>query len=551
MSEEYIPKDSLASIIKWGKLDHFYRVPKQLIPILEDMIGLDPDDQYEHYENLKELNVALPPPKLDKVSIAKLEDIVGKRNISTRDYDRVWCATGWSYYDVIRLRLGQINTFPDVIIYPATHDEVQAILTFTHDNKIPIIPLGGRTGVTQASETFHGGIVIDLSKRMNKILELDEKSLTVRCQAGIMLPDLEAYLNEKGYLLGHFPQSFEESTLGGSIVTRGAGQQSTKYGKIEDMIFGLLMATPIGTKRTVELPACAMGPDLCRVIAGSEGILGVVTEATMKIHPYLPQTRDFATFIFKNFSDGLSAIREIMRYGVTPATVRLSDPEETSLLTRLETTRKKKSTISSTLEKIIKKYLARKGYLDEACLLILEFEGEGEIVKLTKSKSKSFCKKWGGFSIGKRAAKEWWANRFELPYLRDDLMDLGILVDTIETAAPWSRIESLYNAVIKILREHAEIIMTHCSHCYREGGALYFTFVTKRKRGQEAQQILDIQQDVLTVFEKEKCALSHHHGIGRMAKKWFMNHPEAEVMIALKKLWDPNNIMNPGNLIDF
>ncbi|MFX1513346.1 MAG: FAD-linked oxidase C-terminal domain-containing protein [Promethearchaeota archaeon] len=153
--------------------------------------------------------------------------------------------------------------------------------------------------------------------------------------------------------------------------------------------------------------------------------------------------------------------------------------------------------------------------------------------------------------MGKRAAKEWWANRFELPYLRDDLMDLGVLVDTIETAAPWSRVGSLYKATTTTLRKHAQIIMTHCSHCYREGGALYFTYVTKRKKGQETQQILNIQQDVLSAFENEKCALTHHHGIGRMAKAWFKNYPEAEVIIALKRLWDPNGIMNPGNLVDF
>ncbi len=551
MSDQRISKESLASIIKWGELDHFYRVPEQLIPILQELIDLDLTEEYEHYVDLTEIDMQLPPPNLDPEVLTDLKEIVGEKNFSLHNYDRVWCSVGWSYYDVIRLRLRQIDSFPDVVIYPNNHDEVQAVLKYANERKIPIIPLGGRTGVTQASETPYGGITLDLTRRMNKVVKLDENSLTVRCQAGIMLPELESYLNEKGYLLGHFPQSFEKSTLGGSIVTRGAGQQSTKYGKIEDMIFYLLLATPVGTKSTVELPACAMGPDLCRVIAGSEGTLGIVTEATMKIHPYLPQTRDFSSYIFKNFRDGLSAIREIMRYGVTPATVRLSDPEETSLLTKLETTQKKKSKFASAIEKVMKRYLARKGFLNEACLLILEFEGEKEIVKLTKSKSKSFCKKWGAFSIGNRAAKEWWANRFELPYLRDDLMDLGILVDTIETAAPWSRIESLYQSTVRTLRNHAEVIMTHCSHCYREGAALYFTYVTKRKKGQEAQQILDIQQDVLTVFEEEKCALSHHHGIGRMAKKLFMKHSEAEVIIALKNFWDPNNIMNPGNLIDF
>ncbi|MFX0116085.1 MAG: FAD-linked oxidase C-terminal domain-containing protein, partial [Candidatus Hodarchaeota archaeon] len=200
---------------------------------------------------------------------------------------------------------------------------------------------------------------------------------------------------------------------------------------------------------------------------------------------------------------------------------------------------------------LVKSYLKRIGYMENACLLILEYEGEKEIVRLTRSKSHQISKKWKGFSIGKRAAKEWYRNRFELPYLRDNLMDVGVLVDTLETAAPWSRIEGLYNTATGTLRKHADIVMTHCSHCYREGASLYFTYLAKRKIGQETQQILDIQHDFLTVLEDQKCALSHHHGIGRAFRKWFANHAEADVIVAMKRLWDPNNIMNPGNLIDF
>jgi alkyldihydroxyacetonephosphate synthase len=548
---ERILEGTLASIIKWGRLDHHYRVPDRLFPMLEQLLKLDLSMEFENLADLREISFPIPKSRLEENHIAKIKEIVGKEHITTETYDRVRCAAGYSYYDVIRLRLGKLAHYPDAVVYPDNHDEVQAILSFANENKIPVVPLGGRTGVTEASEPTQGGIVLDLTRRMNKILELDEKSLTVRCQAGILLPDLEAYLNEKGFLLGHFPQSFEHSSLGGSIVTRGAGQQSTKYGKIEDMVFGLRLATPVGEKRTVELPASAMGPDLIRVVCGSEGTLGVVTDVLMKVHSYIPETRDFSTFLFKDFSSGLGAIREIMQYGVTPATVRLSDPEETWILTQLETTTKKKpSFIKKALEGVIKRYLKRKGYMESACLLILEYEGEKEIVRLTRSKSHQISKKWKGFSIGKRAAKEWYRNRFELPYLRDNLMDIGVLVDTLETAAPWSRIESLYDAATGILQKHADIVMTHCSHCYREGASLYFTYLAKRKIGQEAQQILDIQHDFLTVLDDEKCALSHHHGIGRAFKKWFVKHSEAEVIVALKKLWDPYNVMNPGNLVD-
>lgn len=542
---------SLASIIKWGKMDHFYNVPKRLILLLEETLGRI-EGKTEQLIDLKEISFNVPNPQMKKETIDLLGEVVGKPHISTSTYDRVRLSCGYSYYDVIRLRLGEIGNFPDVVVFPERHEEIQEILRLSHEKRIPIVPVGGRTGVTQASETKYGGIALDLTRRMNKILEMDEKSLTIRCQAGIMLPDLETYLNKRGFMMGHFPQSFEHSSLGGSIATRGAGQQSTKYGKIEDMVFGLRLATPIGEKKTVELPASAMGPDLVRVIAGSEGTLGIITEALMKIHSYLPETQEFSSFLFKDFACGLAAIREIMQYGVTPATVRLSDAEETRILTQLETTSKKKrSIISRSIEKVAKKYLKRKGYLENPSLCILEFEGEKEIVKLTQSKSHQICKIWDGFYLGKRPAKEWHANRFELPYLRDDLMDLGVLVDTLETAALWNSIERLHEAVRKVLSNHAPIIMTHCSHCYRGGASLYFTYLAKRKKKQEAQQILDIQNDVLAVLEEEKCALSHHHGIGRAFKKWFADHAEADVIVALKRLWDPHNIMNPGNLVDF
>ncbi|MHA2271225.1 MAG: FAD-binding oxidoreductase [Candidatus Hodarchaeales archaeon] len=549
---ETILKGSLASIVKWGKLDHSYDVPDRLIPLLEDFLG-DLSKPCEKLADLKDISFTVPDPKLKPENLESLRKIVGEHNVSLSDYDRVRLSCGYSYYDVIRLRLGKISNFPDVVVYPDSHDEVQEILLYAHEKEISVVPVGGKTGVTEASETKHGGIALDLAQRMNRIIEVDEKSLILRCQVGIKLPDLESYLNEKGFMLGHFPQSFESSTLGGSIATRGAGQQSTKYGKIEDMVFGLRLATPVGEKTTVELPASAMGPDLIKVIAGSEGTLGVITEAIMKIHSFLPETRAFSSFLFKDFASGLGAIREIMQYGVTPATIRLSDTEETHILTQLETTGKKEqSFFSKAAEGIAKKYLKRKGYMEGPCLCILEFEGENEIVKLTRSKTHQISKKWQGFYLGKRPAKEWYANRFELPYLRDNLMDQGILVDTLETAAPWSRIERLHESVRAVLRKHTPIIMTHCSHCYREGASLYFTYLAKRKKGSgyAIQQIIDIQNDVLAVLEEENCALSHHHGIGRAFKKWFAKHAEAEVIIALKRIWDPKNIMNTGNLVD-
>ncbi len=548
--EKKISKGSLASIIKWGKLNHFYPVPDQLIPLIEEFLG-PIDSNIEQLSNLEEITLSIPSPQLKSEIVNEVKQIVGNSNVSTDDYDRVWCSVGYSYYDVIRLRLGEFETFPDIVVYPKDHDEVQAIVNLANTNKIPVIPIGARTGVTQASESVGSGIALDLTKNMKQILALDETSLTIRCQAGIMLPELENYLNEHGFMLGHFPQSFEYTSLGGSIATRGAGQQSTKYGKIEDMVLGLRLATPAGEKHTVEFPASAMGPDLVRVIAGSEGTLGIITDVLLTIHQYLPQTRDFSSFLFKNFTDGISAIREIMQYGVVPATVRLSDPEETQLLTKLGTTgHRKRSKLSEIKEKLGMKYLRWKGYFETPCLLILEYEGEKEIVRLTRSKSHEICKKWKGFSMGRRPGKEWWSSRYELPYLRDDLMDLGILVDTLETATSWSRAEEIHEAVTQVLRKHCGIVMAHISHVYRGGGAIYFTYLAKRSEN-PVQQILDIQQDVLTTLNEEKAALSHHHGIGRAFKKWFMNYSEAEVIIGLKKLWDPNNIMNPGNLIEY
>jgi alkyldihydroxyacetonephosphate synthase len=391
-------------------------------------------------------------------------------------------------------------------------------------------------------------------QRMNSILHIDQESKIATIQAGALGPKLEKDLQEKGWSLGHFPDSFEYSTLGGWIATRSAGMQSDAYGKIEDMIVSLKMVTPSGTIVTRTTPASSAGPDFNRIVAGSEGILGVITEASMRIHKN-PALKDYRGFLFPSFQTGVSAIQECLDKGYSPSLIRLQDEGETQLAFNLKSPKKG---LEALIQNQVKKYLKMTGYTSP-CIMIVGFEGEAKPTEAIAKEAVKILKKHRGFPLGSGVGKTWSEDKFNVPYLRDYVMDYGIMVDVAETAATWSKIINVHKKTLECIQKKFSeekngkgYVGCHISHTYETGACLYFTYATVQEKGKELEQYYNYKKIVTENFIAEGATLSHHHAVGYEHSPWLAREISStgiQSLKALKNSLDPNNILNPGKLI--
>ncbi len=541
----------------WGYEEIHYPLEKKpfLLPFLEERLGVKPQIVLP-VPSLEEIE--LPPSRLGPEIRREISRIVGEDNWSDSHRERLLHALGKSYVDLIRLRLRQVNAAPDAVIFPEKEEEILEIMDLASRHRLAIIPFGGGTTVVGgvsplAPEGFSGTLCIDL-RRMNRLISLDEISMTATFETGIMGPDLEKTLNERGFTLGHFPQSFEFSALGGWIATRSAGQKSTGYGKIEDMVISLRVVTPAGILETLPVPASASGPSLKELLVGSEGIYGIITRATLRIHP-LPRKVEHIGILFPSFPEGIEAIREILQKGLRPATVRLSDPPETEASFKM---REVSGGLKESLTRTVLSFLRKKGYLPGGSLLILGVEGEQREVKGTMKECLKIAKRHGGLNLGRSVGESWFRERFLLPYLRDDLITWGVMVDTLETATLWSNLLKLYTlvreAIVKAIEETGSpaYVMCHISHCYPEGASLYYTFLGRQQWGREIEQWWHVKQAATEAIIAGKGTLSHHHSIGTDHRPWIeREHGRAgvELLRAVKSTLDPHGIMNPGKLL--
>lgn len=505
--------------------------------------------------------IRLQPPRLNPRTLARLKYLTGTTHVSTEKYDRLTHSYGKSYPDLLRLRNGLVPNPPDAVVYPKDEDQLAKVLEFAQANRIAVVPFAGGSSVVGGLESirargFKGAISLDMH-RMNKLLEIDPISLTATVETGVSGPQLENLLNEKGFTLGHFPQSFQFSALGGWIATRSAGQLSTKYGKIEDMVESLTLVSPSGKLETKPVPASASGPELKQLLIGSEGILGVIAKAKLRIWR-LPEVRKYEGMMFKSFRDGISAIRETMQSGLIPGMMRLSDPDETRISLVLSS--QPKGFVDSIKTKSGLWLLRRMGYISShGCLMILGVEGTQQTAKAELDIAVQACKRNGAFTIDSGVGKTWLEERFGLPYLRDVLLDHCILVDTLETATTWDKLEALH-AVIKESIETAMAAMgvtglafAHVSHAYRDGASLYFTLIAPQVKGKELQQWLKIKRAATDCIMRNGGTLSHHHGIGRDHAPWIRQELGAKglaLLRAMKRELDPKGIMNPDKLLE-
>lgn len=505
-------------------------------------------------------DVTLPATRLPIDTRAKLVAMLGQDRVRDDNYERAFHALGRSYHDLLKLRAGELSTAPDAVLYPRGTDEVIALLAFAAENDVAVVPYGGGTSVVGAVNAdrgkFHSVVTLDLSG-MDRLIEIDTTSHTATAEAGIYGPALEKGLQAKGMTLGHYPQSFEFSTLGGWIAHRGAGQGSGRYGRAEDWLVGAKLATPQGLLDTNGFPASSAGPQLNDIVLGSEGVFGIVTEATVRVHP-APAASDYPGYLFHDFADGAAAIRTAVQDELPATMLRLSDADETRFYRAFGALGKTRGF----KDKIADFVLKSRGFDTNACALIAGFEGDAHTVSSSQKQFAAIAKKFGAMALGEGQGKRWREGRFHGPYLREPMMDRGIGVDTLETAASWSKIDALRTAVRTALdtamRETAPrpgaqgVVMSHISHSYPDGASLYFTYFFPRALGNELTQWRTIKTAASDTIVANGGTISHHHGVGEDHLPWIAQEKGPlgiAVLRAIKDALDPKGILNPGKLI--
>jgi alkyldihydroxyacetonephosphate synthase len=543
----------------WGTLDQSYDLSHRpnFWPLVHDRLGVSgevvsPPIEFD--------TIPLPDSHLPHPDLSDLRRIFGEEAVRVDRLSRVVHAYGKSFRDLIRIRRGEVTHPPDAVVYPTDEAQIVALFVLAAQKHWHIIPFGGGSSVTGGLEPFaprdalrinQPTITLDFA-RLNRVVSIDQTSHTATVQCGMLGPDLEAALNASGFTLGHFPQSFEFSTLGGWIATRSAGQTSIGYGKIEEMVERMRLISPRGAIDIKPLPASATGPNLLQLLVGSEGAFGVITEATLRIKP-LPAARDYRGMLFHSFADGVDAIRELMQREIGVVMARLSDSNETGAslaLSRAPTTR------SARLRLRAGQWLiGRRGYdFASSCLMVIGTEGETDRVEKIKKAALEACQSHGGTNLGSSVGRSWLRERYALPYLRDDLLDRGIMIDTLETATTWSNLLDLYGALTRALEDaiaatgSKPFVMTHVSHAYHDGASLYTTFLGAQASDPIAQW-WSVKRAATEAIMAQDGALSHHHGIGRDHAAWLAReHGELglEAFRALKATFDPDGLLNRG-----
>ena len=496
-------------------------------------------------------DVRLAEPQLGAKARAALVSAVGEEWLRDDRESRVLHAAGKGYPDLVRMRSGLAPEAPDAVVYPESEQQVRAVLAACAQLEIAVVPFGGGTSVVGGVEPVRDGrralVSLDLAL-LNAVGELDQRSRTIVLGPGLRGPQVEAALAASGFTLGHFPQSFEYSTVGGWVATRSAGQASTGYGKIEEMVVGVRCATPSGEIELPPLPASAAGPQLRELLVGSEGVLGVITETTLRVRPR-PRARRYEAWMFKSFPEGAESLRALEQGGAAPDVARLSDEVETALSMQMAG--------EGAARRLGLAYLKARGY-EGGCLAILGFEGEQSTVTRRRAQAARTLRWSGGLSLGTGPGKAWERQRYAGPYLRDALLDNCVMVETLETAAEWSRLMELYAAVAQAIRTALEqrgtpaLVACHVSHLYPSGASLYFTFMAAQERGAELEQWRAAKSAACDAITSSGGTITHHHAVGRDHAGWLereVGKLGVDLIRAAKQRLDPAGIMNPGKLL--
>jgi alkyldihydroxyacetonephosphate synthase len=532
----------------WGDPAHPQALPAHALEFLRETVGVASRPR--------------PPVALGEVHIERsalsaqtaveLREIVGAEGVRDDHSERVLHAAGKGYPDLVRLRAGRPEGAPDAIVRPAGLEQLRAVLDRCARLSVAVVPWGGGTSVVGGVAPLRGEhaavIALDMGA-MAQVLELDRSSRIVTVQAGIRAPALERALAASGFTLGHFPQSYEYVSLGGCAATRSAGQASSGYGRIEQLVLGLRFAAPAGEIELAPVPASAAGPELRRLLVGSEGTLGVIGELALRVRP-APRERVYEGVFFTDFAAGVETLRELAQQRACPDVARLSDEAETRMSLTLAGTGGVKGRLG-------RAYIGLRGY-GEGCLAILGFEGEPQEVAARRKRALELARRGGGLAVGRSPGEAWLKSRFSAPYLRDELLTQGVMVETLETATHWSNVRALHRkvgtAIAGALSAEGTpgLVMCHVSHLYETGASLYFTFIARQREGSELEQWAAVKRAASQAIVDGGGTITHHHAVGRDHAPWLEDEVGREGIAALRALkaeLDPAGIMNPGKLL--
>ncbi|HEU4904676.1 MAG TPA: FAD-binding oxidoreductase [Solirubrobacterales bacterium] len=480
-----------------------------------------------------------------------LFEAVGESNVFSGTEDRLRHATGCGYADLARLRGGRLDSAPDAVLLPADGDAVRRVLEVCAAEGIAVVPFGGGTSVVGGVAPLRGqhSRLVSLDLAQLRDVEVDRRSLTARLGAGLRGPEAEAALGAEGVVLGHYPQSFEYATIGGFAATRSAGQASSGYGRFDSLVSSVRLIAPGGDLRTLETPHTAAGPALRELVVGSEGVLGVIPEVTVRVRP-APRRRRYEAWIAESFEAGAEIVRTLAQGPGLPDVIRLSDAEETEVSLALSGPRGVAGTLFG-------------GYLGlrrkrGGCLIVVGLEGEEESVARRRALTVRALRRGGAAYLGQSAGRSWEHGRYQGPYLRDTLMGMGAMVETLETSHTWTRLHELHAAVGAAIRGSLDgqgtpgLVFCHLSHAYADGASLYFTFISRSRRGAELEQWRGVKRAACDAIVACGATITHHHAVGRDHAPYMeaeVGETGVEVLRAVKQQLDPSGIMNPGKLI--
>ncbi len=529
-----------------------------LRPFVQEIIDLDLNEPPVAGLALDEMPIA--DPVITDDLLGGLRDAVGADNVLSDDLERIVHTYGKSIRDLLRLRAGDIPRVPDVVVYPADEAQVQQVVDLAVGADAVLIPFGGGSNISGSlqprEDETRTVISLDLG-RLNLVLDIDADAGLARIQAGALGPDIEEQLAARGWTLGHFPDSFTHSTMGGSVATRSSGMQSDKYGDIAEITKGLRVVLPGRMLEVRAVPNSSTGPSVKEMILGSEGRLGVITEVTAQVHR-IPAERLILGYLFPSWEAGVAAMQEISASDAHPLVTRVSDAGET----RFSFSTRKKSngvSVSGLVSKGLMKVLETRGWdLSKVCLSFIGHEGAKTYVAREKAIVKSIVSRHGGILLGKGPGVLYDQKKFDTPYIRDFLLDRGAAADVSETAAPWSKLVPLYdNVMTNAKKAFAQLgvtgwIMCHLSHSEHSGACLYFTFAFRHDGVDPIAQYEVVKQAVQQTFLDSGGTLSHHHAVGTEHAQWLeqdVSEPGVAMISGLFSAIDPGQNLNPGKII--
>jgi alkyldihydroxyacetonephosphate synthase len=482
---------------------------------------------------------------------AALTEAVGTEAIFTSKEDRLRHSSGCGYADLARMRGGSLDAAPDAVVLPPDADALRRVLDVCSGEGIAVVPFGGGTSVVGGVEPLRGDHqrLISLDLCALRRVDVDRRSLTATLGAGLRGPEAEAALAAEGLTLGHFPQSFEYATVGGFAATRSAGQASSGYGRFDALVSSVRLVAPAGDMQTLETPHTAAGPALRELIVGSEGVLGVIPEVTVRVRQ-APAERRYEAWMAESFEAGAEIVRTLAQGPGLPDVIRISDEEETQGSLALSGPR-------GIAGRLFGGYLGlrkRRG----GCLTIVGFEGEKESVARRRALAVRALRSGGAAYLGQAAGSSWEHGRYQGPYLRDTLMGMGAMVETLETSHTWSRLGELHGAVSTAIRDSLAgqgtpgLVFCHLSHAYADGASLYFTFIARSRHGAELEQWAQVKRAASEAIVACGATITHHHAAGRDHAPYMeaeVGRTGLDVLRAVKDQLDPAGIMNPGKLL--